>query len=75
MNDATKLIREALRELDKEFLSERDMYRAGIRSEQSLRNDRWSGKNIFPYYKIGKNVRYLKSEVLEVLEQNKFDAA
>ena len=61
--------------IEKELLSEKDLAALGTRSEQSWRNDRWSGNNLIPYIKIGKNVRYRKSDVLAFFEKNTFPAS
>jgi len=62
-------------EVEKELLSEKDLEIMGGRSAQSWRNDRWSGKNLIPYIKIGKNVRYRKKDVLDFLEKNTVPAS
>ena len=61
--------------IDKELLSEKELAALGSRSEQSWRNDRWSGKNLIPYIKIGKNVRYRKKDILEYFEKNTVPAS
>jgi predicted DNA-binding transcriptional regulator AlpA len=39
-------------------------------SVQTLRNNRCQGK-LFPYRKIGRSVRYLKSEIISFMEHHK----
>ncbi len=58
-----------------ELLSEKQIEAINARSAQALRNDRWAGRSIFPYIKIGKNVRYRKKDVLEFLEKNTVPAS
>lgn len=41
-------------------------------SENSLAQDRYLGKGI-PYVKVGKRVRYLKSDVLAYLQANRVE--
>jgi hypothetical protein len=56
--------------IEKEFYSERDIEKLGIRSAAALRNDRWQGNNILPFIKVGKNIRYRKKDVLDFMEKH-----
>ena len=57
--------------LAKEFLTTKELEDLGIKSESSLRNDRWKGIGI-PYVKIGsKSVRYRRADVLDYIERNR----
>ena len=56
--------------IEKEFYSEREIEKLGIRSAAALRNDRWSGNNLLPYIKAGKNVKYKKQDVFDFMEKN-----
>ena len=56
--------------IEKQYLSEKDIEKLGIRSAAALRNDRWSGQNILPFIKVGKNIRYKKEDVLDFLERH-----
>ena len=56
--------------IEKEFMTERELENMGIRSAQTLRNDRWSGQNILPFVKIGKSIKYKRKDVLDFLKKN-----
>jgi len=56
--------------IEKEYLSEKEIEKLGIRSSSALRNDRWQGKNLIPFIKVGKNVKYPKKAVLDFLERH-----
>ena len=60
--------------IEKEYLSEKDIEKLGLRSAAALRNDRWSGQNILPFIRVGKNIRYRKTDVLEFLERHTTEA-
>jgi len=53
-----------------EFLTEEDVSKLTKLSLQTLRNNRSTGKG-FPYIKIGRSVRYKKSDVLQFMEDHK----
>jgi len=56
--------------IEKEFLTEKEIEKMGIRSASACRNDRWSGRNLIPYVRIGKNIRYKKKDILDFLAKN-----
>jgi len=66
--------KELLKDIKKEFLSDRDLDGIGIRDESTLRNDRWQGKSLIPHFKVGKNIRYWKKDVIEYLKANRVPA-
>jgi len=60
--------------IEKEFYSEREIEKLGIRSAAALRNDRWAGRNLLPFIKAGKNIRYRKKDVIKFLEKHTIPA-
>ena len=52
------------------YLNENEVALLTSLSVQTLRNNRCQGKG-FPYRKLGKSVRYLKSEVISIMEKSK----
>ena len=56
----------------KVFLTEKELAEIGLKSPQSLRNDRWKGVGI-PFYRIGRSVRYAVADVRKYLEENKIE--
>lgn len=53
-----------------QYLNENQIASLTGLSVQTLRNNRCQGKG-FPYRKLGKSVRYLKSEVISIMETRK----
>lgn len=70
VNGTFNIVLEEKMTTKKEYLTERDLEKLGIRSAQTLRNDRWRGQNILPFVKIGKSIRYKKEDVLAYLERH-----
>ena len=56
--------------MEKEYLTEREVYELTGRALSTLRNDRHAG-NGFPYVKWGRFVRYRKQDVIEFMEARK----
>jgi predicted DNA-binding transcriptional regulator AlpA len=52
------------------YIDEREVSRITGRGLQTLRNDRCK-KRGFPYRKIGRQVRYLESEVIQTMEERR----
>ncbi len=69
MDDLIKLFENFPREL----MSDRDLENLNFRSIASLRNDRWKGKPLIPHFKVGKNVRYWKKDVISFLKENRVE--
>jgi hypothetical protein len=59
----------------KEFLADKDIDELGLRGSSTSRNDRWKGEPIFPHFKVGKNVRYWKKDIVKFLKQNRSPAS
>jgi len=60
--------------LKKPLISPKTLEAIGIKSMQSLANDRW--KNIgLPYVKIGRTIRYKRSDVVKYLREHYHDPA
>ena len=55
---------------DIELLSEKEVSKMLGKSTAWLQRARWSGDYALPYRKIGRNVKYLKGDVLNWLENN-----
>lgn len=56
----------------KKYISEKEVSAITGRALQSLRNDRFKGRG-FPYYKIGKSVRYEEEAVIAIMEKSKVE--
>lgn len=54
------------------YIREQEVAAKTGRALSTLRNDRHRGRGI-PYYKLGKSVRYLESEVYEFMEKCKIE--
>ncbi|MHC1726876.1 MAG: helix-turn-helix transcriptional regulator [Syntrophobacteraceae bacterium] len=52
------------------YLGEEEVERITGRKVQTLRNDRFKGRGI-PYVKMGRSVRYSRSDVLAFMEARK----
>lgn len=53
-----------------EWMTEKDLATEGIQSRSKSRQDRVRGVG-FPFYYIGRSVRYKRSEVMACLEANR----
>lgn len=58
--------------LDKAFLSEVDLERLGIRKRKTSQNLRSTGREILPYTRFGRSVRYIAEDVWAYLEKKQF---
>lgn len=54
------------------YVNEHEVARITGRSVSTLRNERCQCKGM-PYYKIGKSVRYLLSEVYDIMESKRIE--
>lgn len=57
--------------MKKLFLTEKEIEALGIRSAAALRNDRWKGRNVIPYVRVGKSIKYLVKDVRTFIERNR----
>ena len=53
-----------------EMLTEIELAEILKKSVQTLRNDRFLGRGV-PYIKVGRSVRYLKTDVEEYIQKNR----
>lgn len=58
--------------MKKQFFSEKEVAKMGIKSMQALRNDRWLGRGL-PYYKVGKAVRYSIADLKRYLQKGRIE--
>lgn len=65
-----KNVFEMIRKLPKIAFDEQDLEDLGLGSAQTFRGDRTLGRGI-PYVKFKRRVRYLKSDVLKYLAENR----
>lgn len=56
--------------MEQQYLNEQDVSKLTGRALSTLRNDRHMGRG-FCYVKLGRSVRYLKSDVLDFMESCK----
>jgi hypothetical protein len=56
-----------------QYLNEHQVAEIVNMSVQTLRNDRAGERKLFPYYKIGRSVRYRLDEVLSAMESRKIE--
>ena len=54
----------------KQFITEKGVSAITGRAPQTLRNDRSKGRG-FPFYKIGKSIKYDEQEIIAIMEKNK----
>jgi len=57
----------------KVYFSENELEELGIRSAAAFRNDRWKGKNIFPYHRVGKRILYHRDDIIRIIEAGRVD--
>ena len=62
-------------DVKKEFLSNSDLERMGIRNASTSRNLQWKKKDPLPFYKVGKSTRYSVKDVQKYLAQNKIECS
>jgi len=58
-----------------EYLNERQVAELTGLALSTLRNDRAFTRKLFPYVKIGRAIRYLRSDVIEAMERRKIGLA
>jgi hypothetical protein len=63
-------ITQEIKKSEKIAFTEQDLEEMGLGSAKTFKRDRYEGKGL-PFVKIGRRVRYLKSDLLDYLNSNR----
>ncbi len=60
--------------MSKKLINEKQLSKMTGRAVQTLRNDRFRGRG-FPYFKLGKSVRYDEEVAIAIIEKSKVETS
>ena len=60
--------------MSKNYITEKELSAMTGRALQTLRNDRFKGIG-FPYFKLGKSVRYDEEVIIDIMEKSKVETS